>query len=145
MAPALATVASWGGNSSDEPVPAQFSEDAFALEFTIRYGADWSYVAAWGQWLTWTGARWERETTLRAFDLARLVCRDSAATCPKPSIKARLSSASTVAAVERLARADRRHAATSDRGIAIRGCSTRREASSTFAPANCCPTTGRSP
>jgi putative DNA primase/helicase len=104
-----------GGNSGDESVPAQFTEDALALEFTIRFGADWSYVAAWGQWLTWSGARWERETTLRAFDLARLVCRDSAAPCPKPSIKARLSSASTVAAVERLARADRRHAAASDK------------------------------
>jgi putative DNA primase/helicase len=102
-------------NSGDESVPAQFTEDALALEFTIRFGADWSYVAAWGQWLTWSGAQWERETTLRAFDIARLVCRDSAAQCPKPSIKARLSSASTVAAVERLARADRRHAAASDK------------------------------
>ncbi len=102
-------------NSGDDSVPAQFTEDALALEFTIRFGADWSYVAAWGQWLTWSGALWERETTLCAFDLARLVCRDSAAPCPKPSLKARLSSASTVAAVERLARADRRHAAASDK------------------------------
>ena len=103
------------GNGFDDLVPAPFTEDALALEFTTRFGGDWSYVAAWGQWLTWSGARWERETTLRAFDLARLVCRTSAAPCPKPSIKARLSSASTVAAVERLARADRRHAAESDK------------------------------
>lgn len=104
-----------GRNSGDESTPPQFTEDALALEFTGRFGADWAYVAAWGQWLNWTGMRWERETTLRAFDLARLVCRDGAAQCPKPNIRAKLSSASTVAAVERLARADRRHAATSDR------------------------------
>lgn len=103
-----------GTNSGNESVPAKFTEDAIALEFTRRFGVDWSYVAVWGQWLTWSGARWERETTLRAFDLSRLVCRDTAAQCPKPNIKARLSSAGTVAAVERLARADRRHAVGSD-------------------------------
>lgn len=104
-----------GGSGGGESVPAPFTEDAIALEFTTRFGADWSYVAAWGQWLTWSGARWERETTLRAFDLARLVCRDSVAQAPKPNIKARLSCAGAVAAVERLARADRRHAAETDK------------------------------
>ena len=39
----------------------------------------WRYVAAWGQWLTWTGTVWQREDTLQAFDLARLVCREAAA------------------------------------------------------------------
>src|SRR6266404_2061733 len=64
-----------GGNGGHASVPAPFTEDALALEFTNRFGADWSYVAAWGQWLTWSGARWEPEKTLRAFDLARIVCR----------------------------------------------------------------------
>jgi putative DNA primase/helicase len=102
------------GNSGEDSLPAEFSEDALALEFTRRFGDDWSYVSVWGQWLTWSGTRWERETSLLASDLARLVCRDTAALCPKTNIKARLSSASTISAVERLARADRSHAAGSE-------------------------------
>ena len=88
-----------------------------------EHGRDWAYVAAWGQWLTWSGGRWERETTLRAFDLARLVCREAAERCDKSALKAKVASAATVAAIERLARADRnafgRRAIV---GIAIRGC-----------------------
>jgi putative DNA primase/helicase len=75
---------------------------------------DWRYVAAWGDWLHWDGKCWRKETTLRAFDLARLVCRQAAARCQKPKIAAKVASASTVAAVERLVRADRKHAATTE-------------------------------
>jgi P4 family phage/plasmid primase-like protien len=104
-----------GEDSGAEPAPTEFTEDALALEFTRRHGRDWAYVAAWGQWLTWSGGRWERETTLRAFDLARIVCREAAERCEKPALKAKIASAPTVAAIERLARADRSHAAPSDR------------------------------
>jgi putative DNA primase/helicase len=108
-----------GGNSNPdsgaEADPPDFTEDALALEFTSRHGRDWAYVAAWGQWLTWSAGRWERETTLRAFDLARLVCREAAERCDKPALKAKVASAATVAAIERLARADRTHSAPSDR------------------------------
>ena len=103
-----------GGSGDDAPLPVGFTEDALALEFTSRHAQDWRYVAVWGQWLAWTGTRWEREATLRAYDLARLVCRDAAGRCTNAKIKARISAASTVAAVERLARSDRRHAATSE-------------------------------
>ncbi len=106
------------GGSTDggeEARPPEFTEDALALEFTSRHGRDWAYVAAWGQWLTWSDGRWERETTLRAFDLARLVCREAAERCDKPALKAKVASAATVAAIERLARADRKHSAPSDR------------------------------
>jgi putative DNA primase/helicase len=75
-----------GGSNPDsgaEADPPEFTEDALALEFTRGHGRDWAYVAAWGQWLTWSGGRWERETTLRAFDLARLVCREAAERCDK--------------------------------------------------------------
>ncbi len=104
-----------GGAGGDDAGPKQITEDALALEFTGRHGRDWAYVAVWGQWLVWTSTRWERETTLRAFDLARLVCRDSAEQCGRPAHKKKIASASTVAAVERLARADRMHAAEPDR------------------------------
>ena len=101
-------------DGGDGPLPPGYTEDALALEFTSRHAEDWRYVAAWGQWLWWTGTHWQHETTLKAFDLARLVCRKGAASCRNPKIAAKVSSAGTVAAVERLARSDRRHAATSD-------------------------------
>jgi P4 family phage/plasmid primase-like protien len=104
-----------GDAGGDDAEPPHFTEDSLGLEFTRRHGRDWAYVAAWGQWLVWTGARWERETTLRAFDLARLVCREAAEECEQPAHKKKIASASTVAAVERLARADRTHAAEPDR------------------------------
>ena len=91
-----------------------FTEDALALEFTRRHGQGWRYVAGWGQWLVWTGTQWQRESTLKIYDLARAVCREAAANCDNLKLRAKLASASTIAAVERLARADRHHAATTD-------------------------------
>jgi putative DNA primase/helicase len=79
------------------------TEDALATEFTRRHGDTLLYVATWGRWLTWAGERWQHEDTLLAFDLARQIVRDT------PGAR---KDARTVAAMERLARADRRHAAT---------------------------------
>lgn len=96
--------------ADEEPLPPGFSEDALAQAFTERHGAAWRYVAGWGKWLQWDGARWRPEETLRVFDLARDVCREVA---QKSSDKRRhrVRSAAVVAAVERFARADRTHAA----------------------------------
>ncbi|MFO7310405.1 MAG: phage/plasmid primase, P4 family, partial [Pseudomonadota bacterium] len=66
------------------------------------------------QWLTWTGVVWRREDTLQAFDLARQVCREAAVRAPSARVRTKLSTAATVAAVERLARSDRRHASTTE-------------------------------
>ncbi|MBS0577606.1 MAG: hypothetical protein JSS45_14505 [Proteobacteria bacterium] len=98
--------------SSDESVWG--TEDALALAFTRRYHRDWRYVAAWGRWLVWDGHRWRTEDTLAATDLIRSVCRQTAVRADNPKVAAKLASASTVGGVERLARADRRHAATTD-------------------------------
>lgn len=104
-----------GAAEQDDDIrPPGFTDDALALEFTERYAEDWRYVAAWGYWLHWDGSCWRRENTLRAYDLARLVCRGAAVRCNKAKLAAKLASANTVAAVERLSRADRRHAATTD-------------------------------
>ena len=54
------------------------------------------------------------DDTKLAFDLSRKVCREAAAECNKDKIAPNLASAKTVAAVERLALADRRIAATVD-------------------------------
>ena len=98
--------------SSDESVWG--TEDALALAFTRRYHRDWRYVAAWGRWLVWDGQRWRNEDTLAATDLIRSVCRQTAVRAEDRKVAAKLASSSTVGGVERLARADRRHAATTD-------------------------------
>ena len=90
------------------------TEDALALTFTRRYHRDWRYVAGWGKWLVWDGQRWRTEDTLAATDLIRSVCRQTAVRADNPRIAAKLASSGTVSGVERLARTDRRHAATTD-------------------------------
>jgi len=98
--------------SSDESVWG--TEDALALAFTRRYHRDWRYVATWGRWLMWDGHRWRNEDTLAATDLIRSVCRHAAVHADNPKVAAKLASSGTVSGVERLARTDRRHAATTD-------------------------------
>lgn len=97
---------------TDEPSPPELSEDALALEFTKLHSDDWRYVAGWGIWLHWDGRRWQRETTLKAYDLARHVCRNASAKVTKVRTGLKIASAATVSAVEKLARADRKHAST---------------------------------
>lgn len=92
--------------------PPEFSDEALALQFTDRHHHDLRYVDAWGKWLIWDGRVWHPDDTMRTMDLARAICRDAAATCDIPRNATAIASAKTVAAVERLARADRRHAAT---------------------------------
>jgi putative DNA primase/helicase len=86
------------------------TEDAIALRFAEENASSLRYVHAWGKWLHWTGQRWEVDSTLLAFDIARDLFREVA----KRSHTKRLESAKTVAAVVQLARADRCIAATAD-------------------------------
>jgi putative DNA primase/helicase len=98
----------------EETRPPAFTDEALALAFAQRHADDLRYVAAWGKWLSWTGTYWQFDDTLKAFDYARRICRGAAAACNKEKIAAAIASAKTVAAVERLAKADRRLAATVD-------------------------------
>jgi len=98
----------------DRTRPPAFSDEALALRFAERHRNDLRYVAAWSRWLSWDGTRWIFDDTLCAFDRARRICREAAAECNKSRVASAIASAKTVAAVERLAKADRRHAATSD-------------------------------
>lgn len=93
-------------------MPPAFSDDDLALRFTRQHGATLRYVAGWGKWLEWDGRRWEFDKTLRVFDLSRLVCRAAAAEAKEDADD--IASARRVAAVEKMSRADRRHAATVD-------------------------------
>jgi putative DNA primase/helicase len=97
----------------DEARPPAFSDEALALRFAERHAHDLRFVAAWNKWIVWNGSHWRFDDTLHAFDMARCVCREAAAEC-KSKAAALIASAKTVAAVERLARADRRIAATID-------------------------------
>jgi len=92
--------------------PPAFSDEALALRFADLHAEDLRYVSAWGKWYRWTGTHWQVEDTMLAFNEARAVCRRAAAECSSTNLARNLASAKTVAAVERLARADRRLAAT---------------------------------
>ena len=88
-----------------------FTEDALALRFSARHADDLRYVALKKQWFKWDGHRWQPEVTLCAFDLARDSCRADVREYGNGKPPVGVSSAKTVAAVERMARADRRQAA----------------------------------
>jgi putative DNA primase/helicase len=99
----------------DEARPPAFSDEALALRFAERHQDELRFVAPWGRWLFWSGTHWRFDDTLLGFDFARHICREAAAECNKPNHATAIASAKTVAAVDRLARADRRIAATTDR------------------------------
>ena len=90
-----------------------FSEVALAEQFVERH-PNLRFVAAWGKWMLWTGTHWRPDDTLHVFDLARLIAKEAARTCNKPKTASLIASAKTVAAIERLARSDRRLAASVD-------------------------------
>ena len=92
--------------------PPEFSDEALAQRFARLHGETLRYVAAWSRWHAWTGTRWVLDSTLDAFDRARRICRAASSEADKPHVKTGLAAAKTVAAVERLAKADRRIAAT---------------------------------
>jgi putative DNA primase/helicase len=94
--------------------PPTFTDEALALRFAEQHAGRLRYVEVWGRWLTWDGTRWQFDDTLAAYDLVRETCRSASAECNRENVAAALASAKTVAAVERLARSDRRLAATVD-------------------------------
>jgi putative DNA primase/helicase len=90
------------------------AEDSLALAFAERHAPELRFVAAWSRWMHSDGIRWDVDDTLHAFDRARAICRELAVDCDNARVAAAIASAKTVAAVERLAKADRRLAATTD-------------------------------
>jgi putative DNA primase/helicase len=101
----------------DGSEPIEFSEEALALRFTDRHRDRLRHVAAWSRWLVWDGCRWAPDDTMRVLNLSRLVCREASAEAiivESEKVATRVGSASTVAAVVRLAAADPVHARRSD-------------------------------
>jgi putative DNA primase/helicase len=79
-------------------------ENDIANAFAAKYANELRYVAKWGQWFAWENGCWREDTTLHTYDRIRRFCESS-----KKKPKAQM-----VAAIERLAKADRRLAATHD-------------------------------
>jgi P4 family phage/plasmid primase-like protien len=91
-----------------------FSDDALALTFTETHGDDLKYTASMGCWHHFVGTHWQQDESLLTFTHARNICRAVAKTVGEPERARRLASSTTVASVERLARFDERHAATTE-------------------------------
>lgn len=102
----------------DPDKPPRFSDEGLALDFAAKHADELRYVAKWGRWLSWDGSRWGVDETLHAFDRARAVARDAAkaaSTLEKGAhIASRVASGKVVATIEKLAKSDRRLAATVD-------------------------------
>ena len=101
------------GNEATAPssaVSEHVTEDLLARRLVDRHGDRLRYVDTWGRWLTWDGKRWIDDQTRYVIDLVRQLCREFGLLEPK--LQGRLERAGTIEAVERLARSDRRVAAT---------------------------------
>lgn len=96
-----------------EILPPEFADDSLALNFSDTYGSSLRYVNAWGRWFRWTGQVWKHDDTLLVYDLCRRTCRSFAVNA-SPIVQKAITSGKTIASVEKLIRADRRHAATVD-------------------------------
>jgi P4 family phage/plasmid primase-like protien len=95
-------------------MPPEFTDDAIALRFSAEFSRALKYVADWNRWMLWDGKVWKRDNTLRVYDLIRRTIRAIGPESTDDRVRAKMAAASTVAAIEKLARSDRRHALTAD-------------------------------
>jgi len=98
-------------------IPPEFSEDSLADEYTRRFHKTLLFCKSWETWLHWEDNRWKADETALSLDLSRRVCRETSLLAldrEELGSKARtiantLSSRRCIAAVEGIARSDRRH------------------------------------
>lgn len=105
-------------DDADPVAPIQYSDDAIAQLFSLQHQEDLRYVPEWG-WLRWDGTRWARTPDVLVMDMARRICRlvatearedpEAGQESTRRKLAARISSAATAAAVERLARGAPEH------------------------------------
>ncbi len=92
-----------------------YADEFLTMRFSGLHEENLRYVFLWDKWLIWNGKCWEIDDTLAVKDACRSFVRTTSAEImskPEPNINlaASVASAKTIGAIERLARADRRHA-----------------------------------
>lgn len=87
------------------------SDEALALRFATKHADDLRYVSQWGKWMHWDGCRWQFDETRKALHYSRQVCRAAASEVNKENLQRSIASGRTINAVESLAKADPRLAA----------------------------------
>jgi putative DNA primase/helicase len=98
--------------SSATQRPQQFCEEQLALDLATGHSSHLRYVASWGKWMLYSGGSWVYDDTLYVLDLCRQFTRAAARLATRPRLVAAIANAKTALAVEKLARSDRRLAAT---------------------------------
>jgi len=61
------------------PRPPAFSDESIALRFGERHASDRRFVAVFGKWFVYDGARWRPDETLSTVYRIRQLCREVAA------------------------------------------------------------------
>ena len=101
--------------------PIRFSDSALAFMFTDEHGTDLRHVPEWGTWLLFANGLWREDPTVAVFDRARSLCAREGniaiAVMPKrgESVATAINKATTIAAIERLARHHAPHVRKADR------------------------------
>jgi putative DNA primase/helicase len=97
-----------GSGGEREDIPVFASEDAMANVLVgERLNEDWRYASD-GRWLRFDGRRWVADDKLAILNLSRLVCRYTAAKVATAGTARAITTAKSIAAVERIARSDPR-------------------------------------
>jgi phage/plasmid-associated DNA primase len=96
-------------------LPVAYSENQLAYTFTTQHADHLVYVHKWGQWMRWERGLWREDHAVTVYDNARAICAQAGETAilfekaQGKKIAASINRASTIAAIERLARHHHRH------------------------------------
>lgn len=111
---------SWGRDSAaagpQGAQPPAYSEDAMAQALVDQHGTDLRYVSEWSRWMIWDSTRWARDSTLKVWNIARVVARDHAAELAtwleaqgkEPTAAKAIATSKVIVSLERIARSDPR-------------------------------------
>jgi putative DNA primase/helicase len=94
-------------NAASGPKEDDLDEIMLADMFVERHCDRFLYTEEWHQWSEYRENVWRSERTLKVFDLIRDICREMADAHRLHGSAARIASAATIAAVEKIARARR--------------------------------------
>jgi putative DNA primase/helicase len=102
-----------GGKIREAAEGTDLTEDGVALAFTRQYGGTMRFDHDQGRWFEWRGDRWKPDNTHLAYSYCRRLARELSQTL-KDAQRSPYRKAAFAAGVERMARADRAHAVTSE-------------------------------